>query len=234
MENLDFQKLRNVWSKTLQDEDVQRALSQLKKDGFEISQRIPEKVTFQRPTWAFHIAAIPLLPNRPSRRRVHSHLALRKYRYVVSALRQLAKHINDPFCDVSIMSTTDYPKADISTLQERLDGTADFLEQFISWNWYIRDRNPRNALIAELRWTIRERTGRPHDAELSVLIDAAFRATGIKEGFYIDATTLDRIEKREKEGRVKATRRLRSQVNSSLDQKLGRPTRLRQNPRKRV
>ena len=77
-----------------------------------------------------------------------------------------------------------------------------------------RDRNPRNALIAELRWVIRWRTGSPHDRELTILIDAAFQAAGVKNGFYIEPSALDRIEKREKEGRVKAVSRFRSRLRS--------------------
>ena len=213
MENLDPKKLQDLWSKILKDRDAQQALKRLRKDGFRISRRTLRDATFRHPSWAFYIAAIPLLPNRPSRRRVHNHKALRKHRSLVGALRQLVKEIDDPFCDVSIVSKIDYPKGEISSLRKRVNEMADFVEQFLSWNWYIRDRNPRNALIAELRWNIRERTGRPHDSELGVLIDAAFRAAGVNEGFYIDATTLDRIEKREKEGRVKATLRLRSLLN---------------------
>jgi hypothetical protein len=213
MENLNLKKLQDVWSKILKDRDAKRAMRRLKRDGFGISQRRLQNHTLQHPSWTFYIAAIPLLPNRPSRRRVHSHKVLRKHRSLVGALRQLAKEIDDPFCDVSIQSTIDYRTEKISSLGKRVAETSDFLEQFLSWDWYIRDRNARNALIAELRWNIRERTGRPHDSELGVLIDAAFRAAGVNEGFYIDATTLDRIEKREKEGRVKATRRLRSLLN---------------------
>jgi len=213
MENLNLKKLQDVWSKILKDRDAKRAMRRLKRDGFGISQRRLQNHTLQHPNWAFYIAAIPLLPNRPSRTRAYSHAALRKHRSLVALLQQRAKEIADPSCDVSIMSVTDYPVGEISGLGKRLAETAAFLEQLLSWNWYIRDRNPRNALIAELRWIIRERTGRPHDSELGVLIDAAFRAAGVNEGFYIDATTLDRIEKREKEGRVKATRRLRSLLN---------------------
>jgi len=116
---------------------------------------------------------------------------------------------------VAILSPKDLATKEVLDISRRLRDTADFLEHFFRWDWYTRDQNPRNAIIAELRWTIRHRTGRPHDAELSALIDAAYRAAGIEEGCYIDATALDKIEKREKEGRVKATRRLRSRGSGS-------------------
>jgi len=51
-------------------------------------------------------------------------------------------------------------------------------------------------------------TGRPHDTQLNVLIDAAFYAAGRKDGFHMDATALDRIEKRERESRMKATAKI--------------------------
>jgi hypothetical protein len=85
-------------------------------------------------------------------------------------------------------------------------------ERFLSWNYYVRYVNRRNALIAELGWTIRERTGRPRDRELNALIDAAFRAAGCNKGCYIEPTTLDRIEKREKEGRQRVNRRIRELI----------------------
>jgi hypothetical protein len=107
------------------------------------------------------------------------------------------------------------------------------LEHFLSWDYYVRYLNSRNALIAELRWTIRERTGRPHDRDLNILIDAAFRAAGNKEGCYIDAATLDRIEKRQKESRVKANRRIRSLISAPAPS-LERSTRNRRDSRKRV
>lgn len=102
-----------------------------------------------------------------------------------------------------------YPVSDTDTLRDDLLKAATTLEHFLYWDYVVRNLNPRNALIAELRCTIRERTGKPHDSELIVLLDAAFRAAGHKEGFYISPSALDRIEKREKESRVKATRRFR-------------------------
>jgi hypothetical protein len=140
---------------------------------------------------------------------------LQKHRPLVGALRKLAQELNDPFCEVHLLGSTDLSAFEIPRLGNKLDETADFLEKFLSWDWYTRDRNPRNAVIAELRWQIRRRTGKPHDAELAALIDAGFRAVGFKQGIYIDPTALDRIEKREKEGRVKAMSRLRSRARIS-------------------
>jgi hypothetical protein len=121
--------------------------------------------------------------------------------------------VNSPFVEVTIIGRRDYPDSD--TLRGDLLNVASMLEHVLSWDYMVRYLNPRNSLIAELRWTIREKTGKPRDRELNVLIDAAFRAAGRKKGSYIDATTLDRIEKRQKESRVKAHRRIRSLVNAS-------------------
>ena len=107
------------------------------------------------------------------------------------------------------------------------------LEHFLSWDYCIRNLNPRHALIAELRWTIREKTGKPHDRELNILIDAAFRAAEVEEDFDIDPATLDRIEKRQKESRVKAHRRTRDLRNAS-SLAIRRSTRNRRKSRKRV
>lgn len=92
-----------------------------------------------------------------------------------------------------------------SKLARDLAAAADLVNEFLTWDWYTRDRNNRNSVIAALRGQIRQSTGTPHDRELGTLIYAAFRAAGINEDFYLDAATLERIEKREKEGRVKAT-----------------------------
>jgi hypothetical protein len=107
-----------------------------------------------------------------------------------------------------------YRPLHLKELPDLADSAARFLEKFTSWDWSIRERNPRNASIAELRWTIRQRTGKPQDRELSTLIDAACRAAG-RPVLCLDDTTLDRIEKREKEVRVKSMRRMNSQAHSS-------------------
>jgi hypothetical protein len=125
-------------------------------------------------------------------------------------LRTLASKMNNPFCEVDIRSQKDLPLHEIKNIPNRLQETADFLEHFVSWDWSIRERNSRNRVIAVLRSEIQSRTGRPHDAELSALVDATFRAAGREEGCYIDATALNQMEKREKESRVKTARRLRS------------------------
>jgi hypothetical protein len=126
---------------------------------------------------------------------------------LVTALRNFARQFDDPFLETRLISTRDTTILLHEGLPDLADRAASFIEKFLSWDWYIRERNPRNTLIAELRWTIRDCTGEPHDRELSATIDAAFRAAGRKE-LRLDNTTLDRIEKREKETRVKSFRRL--------------------------
>ncbi len=106
--------------------------------------------------------------------------------------------------------------------------SASFVEKFLSWDWYVIEKNRRNALIAELRWIIRRRTGRPHDRELSTFIDAAYRAAGRKEP-RLDNTTLDRIEKRVTETRAKGVERLNFYAGLSRTPK-SKSTR---NPKKR-
>ena len=214
MKDFTLKQLQQVWSKILKDENARQALERLEKDGFEILHLTPHDATFVHPNWSDYITAIPFLSNRPSRRRIHRKTALHKHWPLARALRQLAEKVDDPFSDVSIVSKTNCSLSEIRKLSRHLIETAEFVEKFLSWDWYTRDCNSRNALIAELRWETRSRTGRPHDSELSVLIDAAFRAAGVKEGYYIDATALDRIEKRQKEGRVKATRRLRRDLGT--------------------
>jgi len=208
-------QLKTIWDKILKDADAREAIEKLKKDGFYFTHtaapRLRSEEDFKYPNWAGNLAAIPLVPYCSARRRIYRRTSLKKYWALVGVLRQLEEKLNDRFCDVSIESITDFPMAEINVLGRRVRETADFLEQFFCWNWYTREQNPRNALIAELRWQIRYRTKRPHDVELSTLIDAAFRAAGAKEQPSLDNTALERIEKREKEGRVKAATQLRRQ-----------------------
>jgi hypothetical protein len=207
MKALTLERLTEVWEKILKDEDARQALAVLEEHGFKISHLRPQDPSFQYPSWADYFAAIPLVPYRPSRRRIHSKMYLQKYRPLIGTMLRFAENLNNPFREVVIRRDRDSSLGEGRRLKKSLITHARFLTHFLSWDWYIRDRNPRNAIIAELRWTIRWRTGKPHDRELAVLIDAAFRAAGLK-GLYLDNTTLDRIEKREKEGRVKAMRRL--------------------------
>lgn len=197
----------SVWSGVLKDPIARKALDQLKRDGFDIGRLSPRDPTFNKESWADSIAAIPLLENRPTRRHIHRHDSLRKHRPLVRVLRNFARHCDDPFASVSLITTRDrelQPGEDLGDLAAR---SASFVEKFLSWDWCVIENNRRNALIAELRWTIRRRTGKPHDRELSTIIDAAYRAAG-RTGPCLDNTTLDRIEKRVKETRVKAVGRL--------------------------
>jgi hypothetical protein len=214
MTNITLERLQEIWEKIRKDKYAQKALHQLDQDGFPISHLNPCDPSFRQPSWADYIAAIPLVTNRPSRRRLHSKATLRKHWPLVRAIRHLAQKVDDGFSEVYFVTRRDINLDDIARLRKRLLETADWVENFLSWDWYTRDKNRRNALIAELRWTIRHRTGRPHDHELNVLIDAAFRAAGLKKGPYLDPATLDRIEKREKESRVKAAKRLRSRIHT--------------------
>ena len=166
--------------------------------------------------WADYIASIPFFSNRPSRRQLHKAKTLRKHLQLVKALRGLVAKTSEPFCETRINSKKGTFIGLDPKLAHKLAAAADIVDEFLTWDWYTRDRNERNSVIAALRWKIRQSTGTPHDRELGTLIYAAFRAAGIKEDFYLDATTLGRIEKLQKEGRVKATCRLNYVSGKSL------------------
>jgi len=232
---LTTEQLCDIWEKIRSDSGARRALERLDEAGFRISHLEPTDATFKHPSWADYIAALPLVPNEPSSRRIHSKISLRKYRPLVQELRQLAAkmNLNVPFKEVTIYGSRDFPWSTTGALRDDLLKAATILEHFLSWDQCVRNLNPRNALIAELRWTIRERTGRPHDSDLNVLIDAAFRAAGFEEGCYIDPTTLDRIEKRQMESRIKSDQRIRHLISASSPS-LRRSTRIHRNSPKRV
>lgn len=239
-EPLTTERLCDIWKKILSDTDGRRALKQLDKAGFPISHLTPSDATFKHPSWADYIASLPLLPNKPSTRHIHSKIRLRKYWPLVEDLRQFAATVNLPFMELTIYGSKDYPNYGkdypnyaLSTLRDELLKAATMVEHFLSWDYSVRNLNPRNAVIAELRWTIRQRTGRPHDRELNDLIGSAFRAAGSEEDCYIDSTALDRIEKREMESRTKAHKRIRSLMSMSSPSHR-HSTRIRRNSRKRV
>lgn len=208
MRAIPLEQLRAVWKGILADKDARKALVELERAGFRIGHLSPGDPTFSHPNWADMVAGIPLVPCRAARRRIHRSSANR-YRKLVKEMREFAAAEKHPFCSLAI-ATAEANRATENrrVLADRIEEAASLVEKFTSWDWYIRERNPRNALIAELRWTIRDRTGSPHDPQLQKLIDAAFRAAGKEKTEYIEPTTLDRIEKREKESRVKATKRL--------------------------
>lgn len=227
------EELCDIWEKIAFDPRAQRALKRLDEAGFRISHLKPKDATFRHPNWADYIAALPLVPNKPSTRRIHRKASFRKHWPLVRELRRLAAIMDMPFADLEILGRRDCPSPASGTLREDLLMTASMLEHFLSWDYCVRYLNSRNALIAELRWTIRERTGKPHDLELNALMDAAFRAAGYKDGCYIAPTTLDRIEKRQKESRIKAHRRFRCLIDTPAPSRR-RSTRSRRNSRKRV
>lgn len=207
-------KLQDIWRKICADRDGQDALEKLKRAGFAIAHLTAGNASHV--TWADKVSAISLVPNRPAASRIHRKRAFQKHWTLVRELHRFANKLREPFCDVTISSGKDYPLEDFGRMRQDLLKTASIVEQFLSWDWYLRERNPRNSLIAELRWEIRARTGSPHDRELGALIDAAYRAAGHHDGCDIDSSALDRMEKREKEGRVKAMRRLRSAGNTGF------------------
>ena len=219
---LTTEQLCDIWEKIRSDSDGRKALERLDEAGFRISHLTPTDATFGHPSWADYVAALPLLPNKPSTRRIHSKIRLRKYRPLVEELRQFAATVNLPFMALTIYGSKDYPNYGkdypnyaLSTLRDELLKAATMVEHFLSWDYCVRNLNPRHAVIAELRWTIRQKTGRPHDRELNDLMDSAFRAAGSKEDCYIDSTALERIEKRQRESRVKAHQRIRRLLSTS-------------------
>jgi hypothetical protein len=223
-----------VWGTILTDPDAKGALTRLRRDGFAIDHLMPDDSGHL--CWADYISAIPFFPNRPSRRQLHKAKALRKHLPLVTVLRQLIAKSSEPFCEIRRNTKKGIFVGLDPKLAHELAAAADLVEEFLTWDWYTRDRNNRNSVIAALRWKIRQSTGTPHDRELGTLIYAAFRAAGIKEDFYLDATTLDRIEKLDKEGRIKATYRLNilSGLERVPDPGRSLSTRFRKNRKKHV
>ncbi len=208
MKQPTLDQLKAVWKGVLKDPEARRALDCLEQAGFKIKHLSPCDPTFRNPLWPDYIAAIPLLESRPSRPHFHRRVSLRKHLPLVNLLRDFVSWLEGPFSAVSQIVTRDTDIQPGEDLRDLAAKSASFVEKFLSWDWCVIEKHRRNALIAELRWTIRRRTGRPHDRELSTIIDAACRAAGHPE-LCLDNTTLDGIEKRVTETRVKSFSRLR-------------------------
>jgi hypothetical protein len=203
MKTPTLHELQAVWRKILENPEAVGALARLKRDGFPISRRALN----EHPSWASHIASIPFLPNRDSRPRLHRGKSLRKHMSLVNFLREFAAETNVNFCEIRIRRGNEILLKDSREFSAELSQAADLIEKLISSNWSVRHQNPRNTVIASLRWTIRDRTGSPHDLELANLIDAAREAAG-KQPIYLGPQRLARMERLELEGRGKAASRL--------------------------
>ena len=106
-EPLTTKQLCDIWEKILSD-SVGRGLKRLDEAGFPISHLTPSDATFERPCWADYVAAIPLLLNKPSTRRIHSKIKMRKYRPLVLELRQFAAKVASPFAAVTVPGARDW------------------------------------------------------------------------------------------------------------------------------
>jgi hypothetical protein len=150
-ELLTTERLCEIWEEVRSDTDARRALERLDQAGFRISHLTPQDASFKHPSWADYVAALPLLPNELTTRRIHPKTSFRKYWPLVRELREFAANVNAPFVELKIYGARDYPIPVIRTLQEDLLKAASMLEHFLSWDWSVRHLNPRNAVIAELR-----------------------------------------------------------------------------------
>ena len=57
------EQLCDIWEKICSAPDARRALERLDEAGFRISHLKPMDASFKQPSWAYYIAALPLLPN---------------------------------------------------------------------------------------------------------------------------------------------------------------------------
>ena len=100
-------QLKSVWSGIEKDPAALAALEQLNRHGFNVQHLSPRDPTFRSPSWADYIAAIPLLPNRPSRSYFHRRISRVKHLPLVNALRDFARQFDDPFRETGLISTGD-------------------------------------------------------------------------------------------------------------------------------
>jgi hypothetical protein len=231
VKSLTLVQLRSVWRGILANPEAENALAKLEQDGFPSNR--PKLHDLKHPSWANYVAAIPFLPNRSSRRRTHQGKTLRKHLSLVNVLREFAADASDPFCEIQVRTKNEILFEGSREFSQELGQAANLIEKLISSNWSVRDRNPRYTVIAQLRRTVRYLTGTPHDSALATLIDAALSTAG-KKCIFLDPHRLDRIEKRETEGRMKSARHLDYLRGLSPTPTLSLSTRFPQKRKKQV
>lgn len=203
-ERLQQEDLKKIWSTIRKDRYGARALAILKRDGFDLV-RIP----VESRTWPGMIASIPFLPNLRARSRL---LPRPQYlRLSIGFLRELSRSLASPHCHVEAYDPREriiYMKPSNEMSPLLFTEAVNCLEKMRSWKWVIAEHNPRQHAIASLRWEIRWRTRKPHDKELADLLDATFRACGLKESSYMASESLKKTETTERETRKAARRKL--------------------------
>jgi hypothetical protein len=96
----------------------------------------------------------------------------------------LIRKSKDPFCEIRINGPGELLLGEgAKTFVLEHKDEAELAQRLASRCGYVRDRNPRNAVIASIRWMIRHRTEESHDRQFASLIDAAFTAAGKEPPF---------------------------------------------------
>lgn len=207
IEQLQKEDLNRIWRAIRKDRYGARALAILKKHGFDL-----ERIPVESYTWPGIIASIPFLPKRRARSRLLSRP--NGLRLAMRFLRELARSLKSPYSRVEAhdpRAKVIYMRASDELNPLPFMKAADFLERVSSWKWVVAEHNPRQNVIASLRWEIRWRTKKPHDKELADLLDATFRAGGFKQGLYMTFESLKKTETTARETRIVARRKLLSE-----------------------
>jgi hypothetical protein len=204
IEQLQHEDLNRIWRAIRKDKDGARALAILKKHGFDL-----ERLPVEHHTWPGMIASIPFLPTCRARSRLLSRPD--GLRLAIGFLHELARSLASPYSSVEARDPCNkviYTNASDELDTLRFVKAAEFLEKVLSWRWVITEHNPRQNAVASLRWEIKWRTKKPHDTELADLLDAAFRAGGLKQGFQMQIESVKKTETCERETRKAARRKL--------------------------
>jgi hypothetical protein len=203
---LTLTELKRRWEAIRKDDCGASALKSIKRAGWDL-----EAIDVDRNTWPGIIAAIPSLPNR--RAGSTPYPAPREAaRRVMLWLRGLAGAAEDG-CRIEtrdIRQRVIYMNGAHEIDPARLRSVANAIEDLaLHKRWVVTRHNSQQNAIAELRWTVRHRCGKPMDSALLSLLDAAFRAAGEK-GVRLDQDALKKVENTECKTRMKARQKLRN------------------------
>jgi hypothetical protein len=198
-------ELKRRWREIQRDRCGSSALKSIKDAGWDLS-----AIPLDDHTWPAIISAIPSLANRKAGSEPQP-APKESAQRIILWLRQVAG-AGEEGCVVEARDPherTTYMGGAKEIAPARLRDVADAIEDLaLRKRWVLTRHNPQQNAIASLRWTVRERCGRPMDDEILDLLDAAFRAAGKESGVPFTVEALKKVETTERKTRVSGRKKL--------------------------
>jgi hypothetical protein len=182
-------ELQKMWNKVRRDPGAAKALKKLELAGYDGLSTIPAS----KDSITGAIALVPFLPNKRARSRLQPKLP--SARPIIRFLRELTLAARDDYSNLEAHDKRNawvFGKAFKDLHPRKLEEMTNFLDWVFSMRWLIIHHNPRKLEIYEIREDFVDNTGKPHDAQILDLLDAAFRAAS-KPNFKLEIDDLKKI-----------------------------------------